>query len=114
MKHNMLVEKREVELNVMNNNSFRQKICAARVAIDQTQALNAGTKLCASKLIIDPRDGNLKLANNPVLLMTDMIKRTFDGSLQFVNELERELSTAINYCDGYIWIEKENGEIKGY
>ncbi len=109
----MWVEKKEAELSAMNNDSFRQKICAARVATDQIQALNAGTKLCAARLIIDPRDGNLKLANNPVLLMTDMIKRNFDGSLQFVNELERELATAINYCDGYIWIEKENGDIKG-
>ncbi|PKN05760.1 MAG: hypothetical protein CVU74_00045 [Deltaproteobacteria bacterium HGW-Deltaproteobacteria-9] len=109
----MPAENREIGLSAMNNDSIRKKLCAARVATEQMQALNAGTKLCASRLIIDPRDGNLKLANNPVLLMTDMIKRTFDGSLQFVDEMERELSTAINYCDGYIWIEKENGEIKG-
>ena len=114
MKKILFVEKRrETEPNVTNNNLFREKVYKARIANDKTQALNAGTKLFESKLIIDPRDGNLKLANNPILLMNDMIKRTFDGSLQFVNDLEQELSKAINYCDEYIWIEKENGEIKG-
>jgi hypothetical protein len=105
--------KRETEPNVTSNNLFREKVYKARIANDKTQALNTGIKLFESKLIIDPRDGNLKLANNPILLMNDMIKRTFDGSLQFVNDLEQELSLAINHCDEYIWIEKENGEIKG-
>lgn len=115
MKKIILEENRRrgAGLNAANNNLFREKVCKAKIANDKAQVLNAGIKLLESKLIIDPRDGNLKLANNPILLMNDMIKRTFDGSLQFVNELEKVLSLAINHCDEYIWIEKENGEIKG-
>jgi hypothetical protein len=106
-------ERRGPGLKAANDNLFRDKVYKAEITHDKKQALHAGIKLFESKTIIDPRDGCLKLANNPMLLMNDMIKRTFDGSMQFVNDLERELAPAIDHCDEYIWIEKENGEIKG-
>jgi hypothetical protein len=111
----ILIEKvnNEAEACVMRNETFREKVFNARIADREQRAITEGTKLFESKMIIDPRDGELKLTNNPVLLMHDMIKRTFDGSLQFVNDLGKGLSTKMDYCDDYFWIEKDNGEIKG-
>jgi hypothetical protein len=111
----ILVEEKinSTEAKLSENNTFRNKVYKARIADDMPTALNAGTRLFESRFIIDPRDGNLKLTNNPALLIHDIIKRNFDGSLQSVNKLGEELLTSMNHCDEYIWIEKENGEIRG-